>query len=207
MRPYLVKPPKVYRWLFPEALFRVAGEEKTVYLTFDDGPHPEATPFVLDVLKKHDVKSTFFLLGKNAKANPELVERIKGEGHTIGNHGMNHLSGWSVGLDEYLKDVEEGKQLVGSTLFRPPYGKLTLSQYRKLRTTEQIVLWDVISGDFDTNIGPKEVLSNVVNNVKGGSVIVMHDSTKAFNNLKLSLNEIIQQLSEKGYRFKPLQVR
>ena len=201
MRPYLVRPPKVYRWIFPEATFRMSELEKTVYLTFDDGPHPEATPFVLNVLQKYNVKATFFLLGKNAKAQPVLVERLRSEGHVIGNHGMNHLNGWFTGLDDYLKDAEEGRKTTGSNLFRPPYGKLNIGQYRKLKETEQIVFWDVISGDFDEVIDGKRVTGNVMNHVRNGSIIVMHDSAKALNNLKSSLSEIIEQLSEKGYRF------
>ena len=175
--------------------------EKTVYLTFDDGPHPEVTSYALDVLNAHGVKATFFLLGKNAKAHPALVGRIKQEGHALGNHGMNHLNGWTTKLGDYLKDVEEGRKIIGSRLFRPPYGRLSLSQYHALKQEEQIVFWDVISGDFDGNISEKRVIANVIGSIRNGSIIVMHDSAKAFNNLKASLSEIIEQLSEKGYTF------
>ncbi|MBI1287233.1 MAG: polysaccharide deacetylase family protein [Flavobacteriales bacterium] len=198
---YLIRPPKVYRWLFSEALFRMSENEKKVYLTFDDGPHPEATRFVLDVLKKHDVEATFFLLGKNAKQHPELVAEIKTLGHAIGNHGMDHLNGWNTNLDEYVSDVEKGKQVLDSKLFRPAYGKLTLSQYRRLRETEQIVFWDVISGDFDQKIDERTVLNNVLKNVRNGSIIVMHDSKKAMKNLFGSMNEIIVELKQKGFCF------
>lgn len=185
----------------------MSDEEATVYLTFDDGPHPEATPYVLDVLQKHGIKATFFLLGKNAERYPDLVQRIRTEGHAVGNHGMNHLNGWTTGLEDYLKDVEEGKKATGSSLFRPPYGRLGLKQYWKLNETETVVFWDVISGDFDQNITSEAVLMNVVDNVRNGSIIVMHDSQKAFNNLKSSLNEVITQLSEKGYRFSTIEAQ
>lgn len=201
LRPYLVRPPRVYRWLFPEAIFRVDTTDKVVYLTFDDGPHPEATPFVLDVLKSNNVKVTFFLLGKNAIEHRELVQMIKDEGHAIGNHGMEHLDGWKVGVERYLADHEQGKSIIGSSLFRPAYGKIKPSQYNQLRQTEQIVFWDVLSGDFDTEIDGNHVKRNVVDNVRPGSVVVFHDSKKAFPNLKASLNDIIGQLSENGYRF------
>ena len=201
MRPYLIRPPKVYQWLFPEATFRMQNNEKVVYLTFDDGPHPEATAYALDVLKKHDIKATFFVLGKNVEQHPELMSRIEIEGHSVGNHGMSHLNGWNTSVEDYLNDVEKGKSVCKSNLFRPAYGKLTYRQYKTLKETEQIILWDIISGDFDSVIDGEQVVANVVNNARNGSIIVMHDSAKAFNNLRLSLNEIIEQLGEKGYRF------
>jgi peptidoglycan/xylan/chitin deacetylase (PgdA/CDA1 family) len=196
-----------YRWLFPEALFRVETNRKEVYLTFDDGPHPEATPFVLDVLRAHGIKATFFVLGKNALAYPELLERMKREGHVIGNHGMDHLNGWTTGLDQYLEDQRAGKHVVNSSIFRPAYGKMSLSQYKELSKTDQIVFWDVISGDFDTEIDGDRVKRNVIDNVRSGSVIVFHDSKKAFPNIKSSLNDIIGQLGENGYSFGTLTSR
>ncbi len=194
----------MYRWLYADALFRFNERERTVYLTFDDGPHPEATPAVLDVLEKHGIKATFFLLGKNVVAHPEIVESLKTKGHTIGNHGMNHLNGWNTSADTYAKDVMAGKELTGSSLFRPPYGKLTFAQYRMLRKTEKLVFWDVISGDFDQHIGSSTVINNVLKNVGNGSIIVMHDSKKAMNNVMGSLNEIIVKLKQDGFCFKAL---
>ena len=197
----MIRPPKLYRWLYSDAIFRGPESEKTVYLTFDDGPNPEATSFVLDVLTSNGIKATFFLLGKNVLKYPEIAARIKEEGHVIANHGMNHLNGWQARNEDYMKDVMEGKALMSSELFRPPYGKLGPNQYRLLRNTEKIVFWDVISGDFDQNIDAGKVLDNVVSNARNGSIIVMHDSKRAFANLKASLNETIKQLSEKGYAF------
>lgn len=198
---YLIRPPKIYRWLFKEAVFRLNPSEKTVYLTFDDGPHPEATPFVLSVLKSHSVKATFFVLGKNAEKHPDIVREIRADGHQVGNHGMNHLNGWNTSNSLYAEDVALGKAISASNLFRPAYGKLTRAQYKLLAPTEKVVFWDVISGDFDEKTDSKTVVKNVLNNTRAGSVIVMHDSKKAMNNLSGSINEIIVKLKEKGYQF------
>jgi len=202
---YLIRPPKLYRWLFKDAVFRKNTEQKTIYLTFDDGPHPEATPYVLSVLNTHGIKATFFVLGKNVKKHPELFNQLKEEGHQIGNHGMNHPNGWRTSTDDYITDVMLGKAVTGSSLFRPPYGKLTLPQYNRLKETEEIVFWDVISGDFDQKIDASIVVKNVLNNVRDGSVIVMHDSKKAMSNISDSMNEIITSLKEKGYNFAVLE--
>ncbi len=172
-----------------------------MYLTFDDGPQPKATEFVLSVLEEHRIKATFFMLGKNVQKQPALVEKVRKGGHTVANHGMNHMNGWATPLDTYLKDIEEGKRLTNSSLFRPPYGRLTLSQYKNLKGKNQIIFWDVISGDFDPSTDISTVKGNVVNNVRNGSVIVMHDSLKAMNNLEGSLWGIIDELKNKGYTF------
>lgn len=198
---YLIRPPRVYRWIFPEAEFRKDHRIKKVYLTFDDGPHPEPTTFVLDVLESNKIQATFFVLGKNAQKHPGLIEKIKKKGHVIGNHSMNHLDGWTTSTERFTRDVEEGKRIVESKLFRPPYGKLTLSQYRKINQTEDIVFWDVISGDFDETIDADQVFTNVVDNVRNGSIIVMHDSHKAMRNMQGSLARIIEELKKKGYAF------
>jgi len=202
---YLIRPPKVYRWLFKKAVFRENPDAKTVYLTFDDGPHPEATPYVLSVLETHGIKATFFVLGKNVNKHPKLFKQLKEKGHGIGNHGMNHLNGWTSSTSNFVDDAMEGKLVTESNLFRPPYGKLTLSQYSILSQSEKIVFWDVISGDFDTTINPQKVVDNVLRNVRNGSIIVMHDSEKAMNNLPGSMNEIIIGLKQKGYAFGVLQ--
>ena len=198
---YLIRPPKAYRWLFGKALFRKDPEHKVVYLTFDDGPHDKATPAALLVLESYGVQATFFMLGKNALKYPNLVDTVRGKGHQIGNHGMAHLNGWATTNDRYVADTMEGKELIGSDLFRPAYGKLSMSQYMKLAETEQIVFWDVISGDFDTSIDSKKVVENVVNNVRNGSIIVMHDSQKAMKTMKESLGKIIVELKKEGYEF------
>lgn len=198
---FLIRPPRVYRWLFKDAVFRKDENDKTVYLTFDDGPTPEVSEMVLNLLQKEGVVATFFMLGKNARENPKLVDRTKELGHTIANHGMNHINGWNCSTADYIKNCEDGKKELISSLFRPPYGKLTLSQYKRIKENNTVVLWDIISGDFDSSLSLKEVENNVLNNVRSGSVIVMHDSKKAFANLKGSLPNIIHGLKEKGYQF------
>lgn len=141
------------------------------------------------------------MLGKNAVEYPEIVDRIRQEGHTIGNHGMNHLNGWVTSETDYLNDVKSAERIVDSSLFRPPYGKLGYRQYNQLKTEYQVVFWDVISGDFDTAIDGKNVVKNVIENVREGSIVVMHDSAKAFPNLKDSLETIIVELSSQGFSF------
>jgi peptidoglycan/xylan/chitin deacetylase (PgdA/CDA1 family) len=198
---YLIRPPLAYRWLYSAAVFRKNPAEKKVYLTFDDGPNPEATSIALGVLEKHGVKATFFLLGKNAKKHPEIVALIQAKGHQIGNHGMIHLSGWQTSTGDYIEDMKQGKAETSSNLFRPAYGKLSLPQYRQIKQTEQIVLWDIISGDFDPSINADKVYYNVTKNARNGSIIVMHDSPKALPNMQGSLNRIITELKKNGYGF------
>jgi len=178
--------------------------EKSVYLTFDDGPHPKATSFVLDTLREEGVSATFFLLGKNAEAHPELMERIVAEGHAIGNHGYAHLNGWNISKQEYLLNFQKAVPMLGQRLFRPPYGKLGLGQYLGLSPQTTIVFWDVISGDFDTTITGEQCTKNVLNSIRNGSIIVMHDSAKALPNLRNSLKETIRSMKSQGFGFKKL---
>ncbi len=201
---YLIRPPKVYRWLFKEAVFRMEPEEKTVYLTFDDGPHPETTEHVLDVLREHRVKATFFMLGKNVARYPQLKQMVSDGGHAIGNHGMEHPNGWVTSTEAFVADFAAGKAITGSSLFRPPYGRLTLSQYNRIKEDSTIVFWDVISGDFDMGISVTDILNNVKKNVRNGSIIVMHDSRKALKNVRESLGPIITELAEMGFGFSTL---
>ena len=198
---YLIRPPRAYRWVFADAVFRKDETEKKVYLTFDDGPHIEATSVALRVLEEHGIKATFFVLGTNAQKHPELVEMIRSKGHQIGNHGMEHVNGWSTNSEAFIKDALAGKSITDSNLFRPPYGKLKLSQYWGLKKSEKIIFWDVISGDFDTTIDANTVVRNVIDNVRNGSIIVMHDSQKALKNMEGSLSTIIQELKKMGYQF------
>lgn len=201
---YLIRPPFLYKWLFPKALFRMDSSEKTVYLTFDDGPHPEATSFVLDVLKEENVPATFFLLGKNAEAHPDLLARISSDGHTIANHGHEHLDGWKTNKVNYLNNFQRAAPLLGTQFFRPPYGRITWRQYRAISSNTAVVLWDVIAGDFNTTISPQQCEANVLRAVRNGSIIVMHDSQKALPILRNSLRSIIRTIKTLGYGFKKL---
>lgn len=201
---YLIRPPFFYRWVFSEALFRIGSDESDVYLTFDDGPHPEATPFVLDTLAEEGVEATFFLLGKNAEKHPDLLHRIIDEGHSVANHGYAHLDGWHTSTEDYVKDFQRAAQVLGEGAMRPPYGRITVAQYRALRAKGTIVLWDVLSGDFDASTGPERTVRNVADNLRNGSIIVMHDSQKALTNLRSSLKPIIRSIKEQGFAMKKI---
>ncbi len=175
-----------------------------MYLTFDDGPHEAATPFVLDVLKQHDAKGSFFCIGKNVVAHPELYRRIREEGHAVGNHTYNHLNGWKTENDAYLEDVAKAAAVIDSGLFRPPYGRISRYQARHLSQAmdreAKLVMWSVLSGDFDPRISGEQCLRNVLRNVKPGSVVVFHDSAKAMPLLEYTLPRVCAFLVEKGYR-------
>jgi peptidoglycan-N-acetylglucosamine deacetylase len=201
---YLVRPPFLYRWIFRKALFRIPGAKCCVFLTFDDGPHPEVTPFVLDVLKEENITATFFMLGKNAEKYPELVSRIQREGHVVANHGHDHLDGWRTGSAAYEENFLKAAPLLGTRLFRPPYGRLTSAQYNRLAAQTQVVMWDIISGDFDPSVTPEKCVRNVVRNLRDGSIIVMHDSQKAGEKLRSSLKGLITSTKALGYTFKNL---
>ena len=175
-----------------------------VYLTFDDGPHPEITAFVLDELKKWEAKASFFCIGENVARYPDVFKRIKDEGHTIGNHTMHHLNGWKTKDDMYLDDIRQAAQLISSDLFRPPYGRIRFSQLQKLDKKMKVVMWSLLSGDFDVTITPEKCLNNVISNIKNGDIIVFHDSIKAKKNLMYALPLVLKFLRDNGYVCKPL---
>lgn len=198
------------RSIYPACLWSIKTTRKTAYLTFDDGPIPEVTPFVLDELKKYNAKATFFCIGKNVEKNSAIAGRIISEGHTMGNHTYSHQSGWSMRTADYLRDAERCREVLipytgpGRQLFRPPYGKLTPAQYRELKNTYSIVMWDVLSFDFDIPTPAEKVLHNVLQHTGAGSVIVMHDSLKARPKVTFALPEILRQLSNRGYSFESI---
>jgi peptidoglycan/xylan/chitin deacetylase (PgdA/CDA1 family) len=182
----------------------VRTKQKEVYLSFDDGPHEYVTPWVLGLLKQYNAKATFFCIGKNVSANPGIYDQILKEGHAVGNHTYSHLNGWKVSIAEYVEDIEKASTVINSNLFRPPYGKIKLSQSKRISSAlkkekARIVMWDVLSADFDQSISPEECLQNVLQNYTSGSVIVFHDSEKAFSHLKYALPLVLEQLYEQGY--------
>jgi peptidoglycan/xylan/chitin deacetylase (PgdA/CDA1 family) len=201
---FYVSPPIIYKWFLRDAVFRVPTEEKKLYLTFDDGPVPEATPFVLEQLKKYNAKATFFCIGKNVHENPELYKQVLNEGHKTANHTFDHVNGWKTKTTDYLSNTAKCAELVTSKLFRPPYGKITFSQYSNLKSQYAIVLWDVLSWDFNLETAPEKCLKNVLNNTKPGSIIVFHDSKKAFKNMGYALPRTLEYFSERGYRFEAI---
>jgi peptidoglycan/xylan/chitin deacetylase (PgdA/CDA1 family) len=194
----------ITKW-FPAAVWRMSGDEKTVYLTFDDGPVPGVTPWVLDLLHEEEVKATFFSVGENVFRYPEIFDQILEEGHAVGNHTYHHLQGLKTGNLEYFKDIEQANRLIGSNLFRPPHGWLTRAQYLFLSQKYKIVMWDVISCDYNQNITREEVLENVLSFVRPGSIITFHDSYKAEAHLRWALPRAIRALKAEGYEFKKIE--
>jgi peptidoglycan/xylan/chitin deacetylase (PgdA/CDA1 family) len=181
--------------------------DKTIYLTFDDGPNSLATPFVLDTLRAFDACATFFCIGKNVREQHEIYKRIIDEGHKVGNHTFNHLNGWKTKDADYLDDIMQAKSYIDSDLFRPPYGKITGFQAKQLSAPAfglKVVMWSVLSGDFDSKISKEKCLENVLLNTTDGNIVVFHDSQKAFEKLQYVLPLTLKHFSEKGFRFKAL---
>ena len=198
---YLVKTPNFIQKLFPNYLWRMPTEEKILYLSFDDGPIPDITPWVLAQLAEYDAKGTFFCVGDNVRKHSEIFAAIKNSGHAVGNHTMHHLNGWATKKETYLNDTQDCAQLVDSNLFRPPYGRLKPKQATSLQQDYNIVMWDVLSGDFDEKISGEECFKNVLRHTKNGSIIVFHDSIKAFPRLEYVLPKVLAHYAGLGYRF------
>lgn len=202
---YFVKTPGIIQSVFAGFIWRIAQSSK-VYLTFDDGPVPEATIWVLDLLKTKNIKATFFCVGENVKKYPEIYQRIISEGHVVGNHTYNHLNSWKTKKNTYSENIEKAADVIDSSLFRPPYGKLTPGLIKTLKKKYDVIMWDVLSGDFDTSITPQECLKNVKENAKEGSIIVFHDSIKAIETLKFVLPEVIRFFEEKGIQMDKINI-
>jgi len=196
--------PKVFRALFPGAVWRLPRKEKTVYLTFDDGPVPEATPFVLDLLEKYNIKATFFCVGDNVRKYPEIFDRITDAGHLVGNHTFNHLQGFKYSTKNYTKNVAKADKYIKSSLFRPPHGQFRPLQMSKLRKKYKIILWDVITRDYNSSLSGDFVFNIVKRYSRNGSIIVFHDSLKAEKNMKYALPRAIDFLIREGYKFEVL---
>jgi len=204
---YFVKTPGWLKKFYSERVWEIDTAEKQLFLTFDDGPHPVVTPFVLDELKKIGAKATFFCIGKNVVAHPEIYTRILEEGHAVGNHTYNHLNGWKTKDAVYLDNIAEAKKYIDSKLFRPPYGRVSSFQQKQLKAGRfelKTVMWTVLSGDFDTSIDEERCLQNVVLHAKEGSIIVFHDSEKAAGKLKYALPRVLNYFSKKGFSFEKI---
>lgn len=199
------RPPLLYRLLFPEAYWRVKRRgRKVVYLTFDDGPIPEETPWVLDTLDRYGIKATFFLVGDNVRRHPELLEEIKRRGHSWGNHTMHHLQGFKEVSKHYYRDIIEADRLIGSVLFRPPHGIMRWKQARAIKKHFNIVMYDLVTRDYSSRMTPEQVLHNVKRYARNGSIIVFHDSIKASRNMRYALPRAIEWLASRGYEFDKL---
>ena len=202
---YLVKSPWLLKKVYAECTWNIITDEKVLYLTFDDGPHPEATSFVLETLQQYNARATFFCVGKNVKEYFTVYKQVLAEGHKPGNHTFDHLNGWKTKDKEYLRNIAKAAAIIDSDLFRPPYGKITKFQLKTLkgeRMNLKPIMWDVLSGDFDTTIKPENCYLNVVNNAKPGSIVVFHDSLKALPTLQYTLPKVLAYFSAKGFQFK-----
>jgi peptidoglycan-N-acetylglucosamine deacetylase len=216
MRFYWIKTNGFIKKIFSNYVWDIPNSENKIYLTFDDGPTPEITEWVLQELEKHNAKATFFCIGNNMDKHPEIFKKIITKGHAIGNHTYNHWNGWKTSTQDYVENSNQWSEASKRStnydpntkncqLFRPPYGKIKKSQAKKIRELGyKIIMWDVLSADFDTLISAEKCLDNVITNVKSGSIIVFHDSLKAFPHLKYTLPKTLHFLKEKGFIFEKL---
>jgi peptidoglycan-N-acetylglucosamine deacetylase len=201
---YLVRSPWWLKKYYSNLIWNLPAKERVLYLTFDDGPHPEATPFVLDELQRYSARATFFCIGKNVQEYPQIYRRVLLEGHRVGNHTQNHLNGWKTDDKKYLDNIREAAQLIDSDLFRPPYGRIGAMQSALLRRQPlnyKIIMWEVLSADFDIALSGERCMRNVIRNAKPGSIVVFHDSEKAWDRLRIALPKVLEHFSKKGYRF------
>ena len=207
---YLIKTPSFIRKTFPGFIWNIprqnedSPKEKELYLTFDDGPVEEVTPFVLNLLEEYKAKATFFCVGENIENNPEIFADLQEQGHSIGSHSHNHLSGWATDNPQYFSNVNKAAKLSSSNLFRPPYGRIKPSQAKKIQEDYKIIMWDVLSGDFDPNITVDKCYQNVVSNANSGSIVVFHDSQKSYPILKKVLPKVLKHYHQQGYTFKSI---
>ena len=194
--------------LYPSFTWQMPENNRNIYLSFDDGPHPQVTPFVLDQLKDFKAKASFFCIGDNIVKYPKVYERIVNEGHTVGNHTQNHLNGWKSPTTKYLENVAAAANYIDSNLFRPPYGKIKRFQAKQLQENLglKIIMWSVLSGDFDQQILPEKCLQNVLLNTRPGSIVVFHDSEKAWKRLVYALPKVLEYFTEKGYSFEKIKL-
>jgi peptidoglycan/xylan/chitin deacetylase (PgdA/CDA1 family) len=202
---YLIKTPFWLRAMYPGCTWKLPSAEKVIYLSFDDGPHPQATPFVLAQLKKFNAKASFFCIGNNVLSYANIYEQILQEGHAVGNHTYDHLNGWKTATSNYIDNIKSASNLIESNLFRPPYGRISRAQLKEISSTktlpQQIIMWDVLSGDFDLNLTGEQCARNVIKHATSGSIVVFHDSAKAWERLQVALPAVLDYFSDLGYGF------
>lgn len=205
---FIEQPPEFVRHLlYKESVWRINSSEKKVYLTFDDGPIPEANPWILETLRKYNIKATFFCVGDNVRKHPELFANILSEGHSVGNHTFNHLQAFKVSSQHYFKNIYEADKLINSNLFRPPHGQLRKIHALILRRTRRIIMWDVVTRDYSKKLTAQDVFNNVKKYARNGSVIVFHDSLKSIDKLKTALPQSIEWLKSQGYSFEKIEMK
>lgn len=201
---YFIKTPEILKRIYPNQIWSFPATEKKLYLTFDDGPAPDITTWVMKELLTYQAKGTFFLVGQNAERYPQMASGIVEQGHAIGNHTYRHMNGWMTAPKPYLKDVLRCDELLHTKLFRPPYGRITRSQTRMMMSRYRVIMWDVLSGDFDSSISGERCLRNVTEHAGPGSIIVFHDSIKAADRLHYALPRVLDYFSGKGYSFEKI---
>lgn len=202
----IAKIPKLIQYLLYYFEFKIKGENKTLYLTFDDGPIPEVTPEVLDILDKYNAKATFFCVADNIKKHPEVFQSIIDRGHRLGNHTYHHIKGWETPNNEYFEDIERANQLVNSNLFRPPYGRIGFFQARELRKKYRLILWSVLSYDYSGKLSKEKVWDNIRKSVTDNDIILFHDNIKARDNMIYSLSNTLFFYSKRGFQFKSIPI-
>lgn len=201
---FIEQPPLLYRMLFPETVWRIPMKHKAVFLTFDDGPIPEVTPWVLDLLDKYNIKATFFCVGDNVRKYPDTFREVVTRGHSVGNHTMHHLQGSKVKTSRYVEDIAEAHTLIESPLFRPPHGLIRWKQAAAIKDNMRIIMYDLVTRDYSKKLNGEQVLDNVRRLCRNGSIVVFHDSLKAEKNLQYALPRAIEWLQENGYQFLPI---
>ncbi len=209
---YFIRTPWWLKKFYGSYIWEVPTKEKVIYLTFDDGPNPTVTEYVLDELRKYGAKATFFCIGRNVSDHPGIYKRILEEGHQVGNHTFDHLNGWETKTDVYLKGVSDAAKLIDSPLFRPPYGRIKSFQAKHIskalhKEDPKIIMWTVLSGDFDDELPKEDCLHNVILNAGAGSIVVFHDSEKSFSKLEYALPLVLKHFSKEGFRFEALNVK
>lgn len=201
----VVKTPRLLKWLYPGLIWNESPEEKCIYLTFDDGPIPIVTPWVLKTLKKFEASATFFCIGDNVRKHPEIFEQLKADGHAIGNHTFHHVNGWKQSSEDYWQEFLQCDAYTRSDLFRPPYGRIKRSQIARLKKERpdlKIIMWDVLSHDYLPGLKPENCLEAVLKNTSNGAIVVFHDSLKAWERLEYVLPRALEYWTKKGYQFK-----
>lgn len=196
---------RVLKQMIPDSTWQI-DDPNGVYLTFDDGPTPGVTEWILATLEKYDAKATFFVLGKNAELYPDLYQKILAAGHKIGNHTYSHQKGWGMSLERYIEDIDCADDILKSELFRPPYARVTPAQMRAVAKRYKIVMWSIVSHDYNRRFSPRHVLHNVIDHIEPGSIVVFHDSDKAFRNMSYALKNTLEYVREKGWRCKILEL-
>ncbi len=198
--------PSWVKWVYPSFVWQMPGDEKALYLTFDDGPHPTITPIVLDLLSKYNAKATFFCIGDRAKRYPEILQRIRQEGHAIGNHTQHHVNGWATLDRDYIDQVNQAAEFIPSKLFRPPYGRIKRSQAGLLQKEGyKVVMWTILSADYDHKLSKEECLSRVVRRIESGDIYLFHDSEKGEERMLAVLPSLLKVATDKGFLFKKIE--